>query len=282
MNSHHARSLASLGRAGNDAVLSAMFHYPVKSMRGIALSTARALPRGFPDDRRWMVVDADGRYVTQRSHPRMALIAARLEEDEIVLSLSGMPDLRVRARGHELGAPLREVTIWADTCAARSLGERAARWLGDALGIRCDLVHMPDDTRRPVDPRYAASGDIVGFADGFPYLLTTEASLAALNAALAAPVPMDRFRPNLVVSGTEAFAEDGWTRITVGGTAFRVAKPCGRCVITTVDQATGEKGTEPLKTLATFRKRDEKVLFGQNLIPDGEGTLSIGDGIAIS
>jgi uncharacterized protein YcbX len=141
---------------------------------------------------------------------------------------------------------------------------------------------MPDDTRRAVDPRYAAPDDIVGFADGFPYLLATEASLAALNAKLVAPVPMDRFRPNVVVSGTEAFAEDDWARVTIGRQGFRVAKPCGRCVITTVDQATGQKGTEPLKTLATFRKRGEKVLFGQNLIPDGEGTLCIGDVIAIS
>jgi uncharacterized protein YcbX len=149
----------------------------------------------------------------------------------------------------------RPVTIWRDTCLAESAGSRAARWFSDYLGDSFDLVRMPDATVRQVDPGYAGDGDRVGFADGFPFLLLSEGSLEELNRRLDQPVPMDRFRPNLVVTGCDPYAEDAWARLTIGELVFRVVKPCARCTITTTDQETGQRGPEPLRMLASYRIR---------------------------
>jgi uncharacterized protein len=261
------------------ARVSALFVYPVKSMRGIALERATIAARGFVDDRRWMVVDAGGSFLTQRALPEMARISARRDGEHLVLAFDGVPELRVVAEPRD--GTRRTVRVWDDTCGAVSLGDEAARWLESALGVRCDLVTMPDETRRLVDPTRAREDDVVGFADGFPFLLTTESSLASLSARMDAPLPMNRFRPNLVVSGTEPFEEDAWARIQVGEVAFRVAKPCGRCVITATDQETAARGVEPLRTLATFRKIGKDVVFGQNLIHDGRGEVRIGDEVRV-
>jgi uncharacterized protein YcbX len=175
------------------------------------------------------------------------------------------------------GGRRRSVAIWRDTVDALDAGDEAARWATELLGTPASIVFMPDDVRRAVNPKYAREGDIVGFADAFPLLLATTASLADLNARMERPLPMDRFRPNVVVDGCGAWDEDAWTRVRIGALPVRVLKPCDRCVVTTTDQRTGERGVEPLRTLATFRRRDNDVLFAVNGVPDAEGEIAVGD-----
>jgi uncharacterized protein YcbX len=168
------------------------------------------------------------------------------------------------------------VVVWGDSVQAAAVGERADAWLSGFLGLACRLVYFPPDTVRAVDPDYARASDQIGFADGFPFLLISQASLDDLNGRLDEAVPMLRFRPNLVVAGCSAYAEDDWRRIRIGEIEFRFAKPCSRCIIPTIDPASGLRGREPLRTLMGYRQRDNKVYFGQNLIHDGVGQLALG------
>jgi Uncharacterized Fe-S protein len=256
-----------------------IFVYPIKSCAGIGLERAEAGPRGFLHDREWMVVDGEGRFVTQRTEPRLALVRVRLEGDALEAAAPGRPVLRVPL--DRTGGPRRRVVVWNDTCDAVSEGPEAARWFSALLGMPCELVRMAAGAVRPVDPARAGPGRQVGFADAFPFLLLSEASLEGLNARLGRPLPVNRFRPNLVVSGCPPHAEDEWRRIRVGDVVLRVVKPCARCVITTVDQETGVAGKEPLATLATYRRRGNAVLFGQNLVHENTGTVRVGDPVEI-
>lgn len=237
-------------------------------------------PRGIVGDRSFMLVDADGRFLTQRAFPRMALIEPALGENSLTLSAPGQESVAIPVLED---GERRAVSVWNDRSEAVDQGEAAAVWASTFLGARCRLVRMADDAVRAVDRDFAVSeGDQLGFADGYPFLLTSEASLADLNARMAAPVAMNRFRPNIVVSGTEAFAEDAWRRVRVGAIAMAVVKPCARCVITTTDQATAKRGTEPLRTLATYRQvHGEGVMFGQNLIHQSAGVLRVGDAVEL-
>lgn len=265
--------------------LSALHVYPVKGCRGMSPPAAWAGPRGLDGDRRWMIVDGAGVFITQRTHPHLALIAPEPVPGALVLRAPGVPPLTVPLGDH--GGPALdtgsvEVTVWRDEALARDAGDEAAAWLSAYVGEPVRLVHMPEDTHRPVDPHYAVPGDIVSFADGFPWLLISEGSLDDLNGRLARPIPMDRFRPNLVVKGCEPFAEDTWKRIRIGDAVFRVVKPCARCVVTTTDQETGEpEGPEPLRTLATYRRVGDGVMFGQNLLAEQTGQLRVGDAVEI-
>jgi len=260
--------------------LSEIVIYPVKSLRGVPVAEAVVEPRGLRGDRRWMVVDAADRFVTQRALPRMALIEALLcAGGGLDLAAPGMPSLHA---SEAAAGRVRQVTIWRDTVAVYDGGDEAATWLTAFLGRPCRLVHMPESTERTVNPAYGQPGDIVSLADGYPFLLIGQASLDDLNARLASPLPMRRFRPNLVIAGAEPFAEDRWTRIRIGDIVFRIVKPCARCTIPTVDPDTGVfGGKEPLRTLATFRKVGSKVLFGQNVIAEGVGTLPVGAQVTI-
>jgi len=254
--------------------LRGLYHYPIKSCRGTPLAEAVVGFRGIVADRHWMVVDATGNFLSQRELPRMALIGPRLSGGAMEVSAPGMRALTVRI-GNE-GSPA-EVTVWDDRCAARDEGDDAAVWLTAFLGVPCRLVRMRDDEIRRVDQTYAGPGDQVGFADGFSFLLTSRASLDELNRRLPSPLPMNRFRPNIVIDGVEPFEEDGWKHIRIDGITFTVAKPCARCAITTTDQNTAERSKEPLRTLATFRQVPGKgVMFGQNLIHDRPGVLHVG------
>ena len=259
--------------------LSSLYVYPIKSMGGISLEAWDVDGRGLRYDRRWMLVDEDGWFISQRELPRMALISVRIEPDRLVLNAPQMPSLEL-----PLGPTADEiipVRIWDDLVGSAPVGDDADRWFGEFLGVRCSLVFLPDESVRQVDPDYGEAGDQVGLADGFPFLLISEASLADLNARMEHPLPMNRFRPNLVIGGCEPFAEDVWKLIRIGSLTFRVVKPCSRCTITTVDQTTAAKSKEPLRTLASFRKVGNKVLFGQNLIHDGTGTLRTNDPVEI-
>lgn len=259
--------------------LSAIHVYPIKSCAGIRVPVARVGRRGLESDRRWMLVDPDGRFLTQREHPRMALIEPFLGDEELRVTTPNLEPLVVEP---DAPGPRRPVGVWKSRTAAVDHGDRAAAWFSEALGTHCRLVRQAEDSRRAVrsdDGRGPRAP--ISFADGYPFLLVTEASLEDLNARLPQPIPMDRFRPNPVVEGAPAFDEDSWGRIRVGDLELTVEKPCVRCAITTVDQASGKTGREPLRTLAIYRRHPEGVRFGQNLIHQGEGTLREGLGVAV-
>jgi len=255
--------------------------YPIKSLGGIRLNQANLTDRGLELDRRWMLVNADGKFLTQRDHPELALLGVSVQESQLVVSHKQDRDQAISIpmnplASKDIGSSIR-VVIWQNICEATVYPAHVNQWFSNYLSQDCRLVFMPEGTHRPVDPDHSRPGDVVSFADGFPYLIIGESSLDELNSRLASPISMDRFRSNLVFRGGPAFTEDTWRRICIGSAEFQVAKPCPRCVMTTVDPETAETGVEPLRTLATYR-RDETggVMFGQNLLHAGQGTLQTG------
>ena len=261
------------------AVVSDLYVYPIKSCRGIRVAEWPVAERGFFADRRWMIVDAAGNFVTQRELPALALVDTTLEGETLRLGAPGLSGLDLPLV-YEAGEA-RSVRVWLDEVRGAVHPEGSA-WFSSYLGGAYELVYMPDTQHRQVNPARAKPGDIVSFADGYPFLVISEASLADLNARLETPISMDRFRPNIVVSGTEAFAEDGYARVRFGEIAFRGPKRCDRCVVTTIDPKTGVGGKEPLRTLAKYRLEDQKVWFGMNLIHDNEGVLRVGDPVELT
>ncbi|MER5472274.1 MOSC N-terminal beta barrel domain-containing protein [Streptomyces sp. NPDC002685] len=270
-----------------NAELHSIHVHPVKAFRGQSPREAEVEPWGLAGDRRWVLIDDGGKVVTQREQPRMALAAAE------ILSGGG---LRLSAEGREpVSVPVPEpigtttVQIFGDKVEGVLADPAAHDWCSGYLGADVRLVHMDDPaTRRPVDPEFALPGETVNFADGYPLLVTTTGSLDALNSLIAqgdhadeGPLPMNRFRPNVVVSGTDAWAEDNWSRIAIGEVTFRVARMSGRCVVTTTDQDTAGRGKEPLRTLARHRRFAGRLIFGQNLVPEARGTLRVGDPVTV-
>ncbi|MFE2264356.1 MOSC domain-containing protein [Streptomyces griseosporeus] len=270
-----------------NAELQSIHVHPVKAFRALSVREAVVEPWGLAGDRRWVLIDDGGKVVTQRQQPRLALAAAEpLPGGGLRLSAPGLDPLEVAVP--EPGDTVT-VEIFGDKVEGVLADAAAHTWCAAYLGAGTRLVHMDDPaTRRPVDPDHALPGETVSFADGFPLLVTTTASLDALNALIAqgdhaheGPLPMNRFRPNLVVAGTAAWAEDDWTRIAVGEAEFRVAKMCGRCVVTTTDQHSATRGKEPLRTLGRHRRMNGSLVFGQNLVPLGPGTIRVGDPVRI-
>lgn len=263
--------------------LSQIFIYPIKSLGGISLDRVVVQERGLQYDRRWMLVDEQGQFLTQRTLAGMALLQVDLLARGLQVSHRSRPELPPLLVPFELPNPSRmRVRVWEDTCEALEAGAEAREWFSQALGLRCRLVYMPEDTRRQVDLQYARPGDITSFSDAFPILLIGEASLADLNQRLRQPVPINRFRPNLVFAGGTPFEEDGWDQFSIGAHHFRAVKPCSRCVVTTIDQQTAQKGPEPLRTLTTYRQQGNKILFGQNVLPLTAGqTLALGDTVTV-
>jgi uncharacterized protein YcbX len=261
------------------AWVSSLHIYPLKSARGIAVDALELDALGPRGDRRWMLVDSDARFLSQRDHPRLALLDVALVGDGIVVRRTDAPPLDLsmaRVQGRI------EATIWDDTCEVDTYDAAADRWFSDALSTSCRVVHLPDNATRRVNPKYVPGHRRVSLADAFPLLVISEGSLVSLNARLRHPVSMNRFRPNVVVAGTEPHAEDAWNEITIGGVACSVVKPCARCATIQVDQATATRGREPLATLATYRSRDGKVLFGQNAIhATPGGTIRVGDPVSV-
>ena len=267
-------------------ILSEINIYPIKSLRGISLNEAKIERRGLQFDRRWMLIDENNRFLTQREFPKMATLIPEIKNDGLCVSNGKNNQIKIP---FEFRFEKKErVRIWRNGCRAEIYNDSINQFFCDALQTKCRLAFMPDETKRKVNYWYKISpDDHVSFADGYPFLLIGENSLGDLNEKLKDPVPMNRFRPNFVVSGSEAFAEDGWKTIKIGGAIFHVVKPCARCVITTIEQSKGVKtGVDPLKSLASFRipKRSvkKKILFGQNLIPENEGeNLRVGDKIEV-
>ncbi|MDH6109084.1 uncharacterized protein YcbX [Kitasatospora sp. MAP12-15] len=279
-------------------ILTGLHRYPVKSMYRLSPATATVEPWGLTGDRRWMLADRTGLAITQRDEPSLGQFRTDLAEDGALLVTSpGGDQLRVPAPSVPAGAQAVEGIIFGTRFAAAEAEEKAQLWFAERLAGRLEhvrLLHLDDPRARPVKPDFASPGDTVSMADGFPLLATTLASLEVLNSWMAdgggMALPMERFRPNLVVDGTEAWEEDGWRRVQVGELTFRAVKLCGRCVITTTDQETGErKGPEPLASLARHHRLDKKAAFGVNLIPerphgvsgDVLGTVRVGDQVTV-
>ncbi|MGK5730018.1 MOSC domain-containing protein [Streptomyces sp. URMC 124] len=280
-------------------VLTAIHFYPVKSLTGCAVREAAVEPWGLAGDRRWMLADAGGTVITQRQQPRLAVASARpLPGGGIRLAAPGTDPLDVavpvlpgpaEAGGTSDTCGTVTVQVFGDKVEAVPAGDAADAWVSAFLGIEARLFHMDEPAiRRAIDPGFSLPGETVSFADGYPLLVTTLASLDAVNALVAAgdlpgegPLPMDRFRPNVVVGGTEAWAEDEWRRVRIGEVTFRAVKPCGRCIVTTTNQRTAERGKEPLRTLARHHRIGGKAVFGKNLIPEHTGTLRVGDDVEI-
>lgn len=261
------------------ARVTAVWRYPVKSLGGESLGSARVTERGLERDRRWMLTDARGRFLTQREHPALTQLSARPTPGGLTLTHRPSGETLAVARP-DADAPRLEATVWEATLPLARASADAEAWLSERLGFAAHLVYQPDDAVRPVDPAHAAPGDHVSLADGYPLLITTTASLADLNRRLTergeAPVPMDRFRPSLVLETHAPFAEDRWRTLDIGGVRLRLTHPCKRCIVTTTDQQTGARGKEPLRTLATFRQEGGGVLFGMNAVPERLGVVEVG------
>ena len=259
--------------------LSGLNVYPIKSAAGIAAQSWDVDEFGLRYDRRWMVVDEHGGHVTQREAPRLALVQPSIVGDGLRISAPDRAPMNVPLE------PSARVTttavVWGEACAANWMGGRAATWFSELLGQPCSLVYMPASTLRHADPAYAPPGVRVSFADALPFLLISEESLTDLNNRLRSPVPMNRFRPNLIIAGGEPYVEDRLATFTIGALTFERVKPCDRCVVTTIDQATTERGREPLRTLATYRKVKDKVFFGQNVVHHTTGQLRVGEPVRV-
>jgi len=266
------------------ATLSKIHVYPVKGLKGIDLESALCTERGLQHDRRWMVVDRDGVFLSQREHPRMATVWTELSAEALILSAPDRSPVDVPL-AHRGAQPIT-VRVWKSVCEAVPVSRYADAWFTEYLGLECRLVHMPDATHRLSNPEYAGPDRLVSFADGYAFLAIGAASLEDLNGRLAAKgharLPMNRFRPNFVVSGTAPYAEDAWQEIRIGEAVMRGAKPCGRCQVTTTDQSTGEvRGPEPLATLAEYRESNEfGLMFGMNLVAIAPGMVRVGDAVA--
>ena len=252
--------------------------YPVKSLGGISVSSAKVLKKGLQHDRRWMLIDEDNIFLTQRIHHQMALFRLSFSDDGFNVLFDGH-NITIDSRSE--GDPVR-AKIWDDEVTVREVSTIHSEWFSKHLGINVRLVAFPEENERPVDVRYRVGDDQVSLADAYPLMMIGQSSLDDLNQRLKVPLPMNRFRPSVVFTGGESFEEDHWDKFTMNGLTFAGVKLCKRCVLITIDQATGIKGVEPLATLSTYRKKENGVYFGQNVIPIELGQLSIGDEIIVN
>lgn len=260
--------------------LSEIWIYPIKSLGGIQLEAARVFCKGLQFDRRWMLIDESGEAMTQRTYPRMALFKVSIRSGHLEINLhQNRKEISSIQVGTDVPQPESWITadVFGDKVKVVETNPEASRWFSRHLGANCRLVSFPEENLRPVDPEYAVREDHVSLADAFPFLLISRASLDDLNKRLPAPVPMNRFRPNFVVTGGEPYQEDHWDELRMGNLSFAGVKRSSRCVLTTVDQESGTKGPEPLHTLSTYRKQGNKIYFGQNLIAHREGEVKAGD-----
>ncbi|NWF88394.1 MAG: MOSC domain-containing protein [Ignavibacteriaceae bacterium] len=265
-----------------DFKLTEIFIYPIKSLGGISLQSAKVEERGLQHDRRWMLVDKNGMFLTQREHPQMAMLQVNIRNAELIVTHKVKPisGLQLPISNDQTSSQV-VVNVWNDVVIAKHLSKTIDEWFSDALGLECQLVRMANDADRITDSKYTPEPKHVSFADAYPLLIIGQESLNELNRRLKEPLPMNRFRPNFVFSGGEPFAEDSWKDFLIGELKFKAVKPCSRCVVTTIDQHSAEKGKEPLETLSKFRKVGNKVMFGMNVIGFDEGIIKVGSEIII-
>lgn len=259
--------------------ISQIYIYPVKSLSGIAVSQWPVDKNGLQYDRKWMLIDGQNQFLSQRRLARMALIKTSFQNDKLILSAHGQQDIGLDL--HPTDGESITVGIWHDQCLAKTVALEVDAWLSRFLHTPCRLVYFPDDQQRIVDQRFAQPNDQTAFSDGFPFLIISENSLNALNQALENPVSMLRFRPNLVVSGCAAYAEDSWRQLKINDIDFRLPKPCSRCAVPGIDPETGISSKEPLATLSRLRKWENKIYFGQNALHGNTGTLTVGNPVRI-
>ena len=261
--------------------LSHLFIYPIKSLGGISLQKGHIGDRGLEHDREWMLIDQEGTFISQRKYPQLALLQTSITATTLTVQHKHDPHQSISFSITEhLDSPIA-VSIWDDHCTGLEVNTEVSNWFSVYLKMNVKLVKMPETEKRIVDPRYALHGATVGFADAYPSLIIGQSSLDLLNTKLAHQISMDRFRPNLVFTGGDAHLEDEIAEFSLGEVHFYRAKPCTRCVLITVDQQTGEKSLEPLKTLSTYRNFGQKILFGQNIMHINFGLLRIGDELII-
>lgn len=258
-----------------------LFIYPIKSLGGFEVSVAQLTDRGFQYDRRFMLVDMDGGFLTQREYAAMSLLQTAIENDQLIIYPKNNSVDQLRLSLHPEPRSICQVKIWDDACDALLVSDAADAWFSAKLAMQCQLVYMPDEEKRKVDDRYARNNEITSFSDGYPLLIIGQASLDDLNIRLSEPVPMNRFRPNIVFTGGQPFDEDKMEHIRINGIDLYGVKLCARCVVTTINQTDGTKAKEPLKTLAGYRMADKKIYFGQNMLFKQTGLISIGDTIAM-
>jgi uncharacterized protein len=261
--------------------LSEIYIYPIKSLGGISVDSATVEPRGLKYDRRFLLVDENNMFMTQRDFPQMALLKPSFAENGF--EIFNKKDNSSIFIPFETNSTERiKVQIWDDFCNSIRVSRALDDWFSNALGKKCSLVYMPDDEKRIVEKKYIDEEHIVSFADAYPFLIIGQASLDDLNSRLETPLPMNRFRPNFVFTGGKPYEEDNWKNFKIGDVKFKAVKPCARCVITTTNQETAERRNEPLKTLSGYRKVDNNVLFGMNVICKNTGTLFVGDNIGLT
>lgn len=260
--------------------LSKITIYPVKSLAGINVNHWQVNEKGLRYDRKWMLIDEEQKFLSQRRLPRMALIKTAMVDDELILSAPDMETISLSLNDSNEGEELI-TKIWDDQCVARSVSVELDQWLSTFLKMPCRLVYQPETVIRAVDPRYALATDKVNFSDGFPFLIISKASLASLNQAMGLELAMARFRPNLVIEDCNAYAEDCWREVSIGSINFRLPKPCSRCSVPTINPKTAEVTKEPLTTLSRLRKFQHKVYFGQNALHNEQGILSLDDKLVV-
>lgn len=258
--------------------ISELYIYPIKSLAGIKVNRAEITDRGFKYDRRWMLIDQNNRFISQREVARMALLKVATEDYGLTITYN---ETSVTVPYTIDNKEFIEATIWEDNCLALLVDEKVDQWFTDVLGINCRLVYMPDESLRITDPKYTPDGYVTSFADAYPFLLISQASLNDLNNRLDVELPMDRFRANIVVSGALPYQEDIMDEITINRIHFFGVKLCARCNIPTIDQQTAKAGKEPSKTMAKYRQKNNKIYFGQNLIHTGTGSIAIGDEVNV-
>jgi len=270
----------------NSIKISQLWTYPIKSLPGVCLSQSRLFAKGLEHDRSWMLVDGNNHFISQRQYPQMALISVSIEDYGIRVSYKEMPALIIPWVNTEIEAlEPTKVIVWNDQCDALHINTAIDNWFSEVLEMDCQLVYLPEESQRLVDKDYAFNNEQTRFSDGFPLLLISEESLQDLNSRLSSknekPLTMKSFRPNIVIEGCSAYDEDNWTQFTIKQTIFTISKPCSRCIITTIDPDTVEKSStgEPLKTLNSYRKKDNKVFFGQNVLFKNQYSelLEVGD-----
>lgn len=266
----------------NNYKLSEICIYPVKSLAGISVNSAEVTDRGLKHDRRWMLVDNNNKFFTQRLIKAMALLQTDFIAESLIVFNKTKPDERIEIPFILRNNQIEKAVVWDDTVDVIPQGKEINDWFSEQLKFDCKLVYMPDETERKVDTNYAKNNEVTSFSDGYPFLIIGQESLNLLNSKLETPVPMNRFRPNFVFTGGKPHDEDTWKEFKINNIIFKPVKPCARCVITTVNQDTAEQSTEPLKTLSTYRRTDNnKVLFGMNLLHEGRGVVSVGDELDI-
>jgi uncharacterized protein YcbX len=261
------------------AKLSAIYIYPVKSLSGIQLTESEVTQIGFKYDRKWMLVDANNRFLSQRRLPKMALIKTKIQQQKLIISAANKADLTldlIPKTSHSIN-----INIWDEDCPAETISELANQWFSDFLEQPCQLVYQADNSIRQVDQKFSSPNDRTAFSDGFPFLITSEASLSLLNSQMGLKLPMQRFRPNIVITDCTSYEEDTWRKINIGSINFKLPKPCSRCSVPQIDPKTAISDKQPLRTLSQTRKWNNKVFFGQNALHDSIGILRVGDTVQV-